>query len=121
VKVKHLKPVFTPGKCFDSAAIMLLHYAHFQLKPHFVLCHGIGISNIPKENKAPIAHAWIEDQFSGVAYDSTWGVAMKAEKYRKDLNISYVVRYSRTKLIELWGKTNYPGPWDEKIKAVVKK
>ncbi len=98
------------GHCFDSAGIEFLKFP-----PGAILCHGIGTANMPGQEGDAIAHAWIE--FEGLAYDTVWRVAVPIQKYREYFCVSYCVEYPLSEVLKLWGETDYPGPWDEKIKA----
>jgi hypothetical protein len=104
------------GSCFDAAAYNLL--ANLDLDG-LTMCHGIGIANKPGEEGLRIAHAWLEfDSPKGrAAIDPIWLVAQLASEYRKNLKAELVVTYSAKKSISLWTKHDYPGPWDDRIKA----
>ena len=106
-------PVNPIGSCFDSAALMLLVP---DTPKDARLCHGIGIANMPGQEGDRIGHAWIE--IDGDAFDTTWCVRVDAGCYRAQLQLEYVIEYSRTQAIELWLRTDYPGPWDERILAI---
>ena len=100
------------GQCFDRAGIALLQFPRGT-----VLCHGIGAATVEGQEGWEIAHAWLE--FEGDAYDVIWCVHFAAEIYRAKLKVSYVVEYSQADAWRLWHTTDYPGPWDAKINAVI--
>jgi hypothetical protein len=104
------------GSCFDAAAHNLL--ANLDLEG-LVICHGVGIANKPGEEGLRIAHAWLEFDYpqGKAAIDPIWLVAQPADHYRKNLKAELVVTYSKEEFISLWKKHDYPGPWDERIKA----
>lgn len=114
------EPINPIGECFDSAAFNFA-FNEGEPKPNERMCHGIGIANMPGQEGQAMAHAWIEfNHKSGVrlAFDTTWGEYMRAEKYRADLKLSYVVEYTLADFLEKWRLTDYPGPWDPKILEV---
>jgi len=106
------------GSCFDSTAkTFLTHHGD-----NMVICHGIGIANHPDDLGKTIAHAWIEYDHSKhgrVALDCIFMLGSPAKKYRKDLQVSYCVEYNLEEFMRLWLKHDMPGPFDEKIKAVI--
>lgn len=110
------------GSCFDSSANFFVGGGARKMK-NAVMCHGIGISNCPSELGHPIAHAWIEfdhEMCGRAALDCIWMVAVPADKYRKDLQISYVREYKMLKFMFLWLMHHYAGPFDKKILALTK-
>lgn len=111
------KPVNPIGQCFDSAAWCLI-----DLGSKMTMCHGIGVSNMPGEEKDFIAHAWLEAMHEGqkVALDTTWMLAQPADLYRKNLQLSYVIQYNYHDFIKLWADRGFPGPYDKRIAAVTK-
>lgn len=118
IQIMGKEPINPLGSCFDSAAHQMIFGEN---KPDgLTLCHGIGISNMPGDNGNEMAHAWIEwpHPVGRIAYDTTWGVATFAEKYRADLKLSYFVEYSLEEAWELWLAFDYPGPWDNKIAKI---
>lgn len=112
------EPVNPIGSCFDSAAAQL--FAGGEPPPGLRLCHGIGIANTPGQEGRRIGHAWIEFDHpqERAAFDTTWDVITGAAHYRAQLHLEYVIEYTREEALALWIKHNYPGPWDERIKAV---
>jgi hypothetical protein len=113
------QPVNPVGKCFDSAAFQLV--LPDDVPPDAMLCHGIGVANMPGQEGCRIAHAWVEytDELGRrLAIDTTWGMIQPAEKYRKDGALDYVVEYSAEQTRLLWKLHNMPGPWDPAIVAV---
>lgn len=116
-----MQPFNPIGECFDSA----MHQIIFGEDPpkDVRLYHGIGISNAPGQEGNIMKHAWLQwttDKGRYIAYDSTWGVMLPADRYREHLQISYEVYYTRDEAFALWRKHDYPGPWDPKIMAVGK-
>lgn len=106
------------GSCFDAAAHLFLGCDDLS-NPR--MCHGIGIANKPGEEGTPIAHAWIEfdhPEHGRVAIDPIWLLAQRAVRYRKTLQVGYVVSYGRAEFLRLWVDHNFPGPWDERVKAL---
>tara|TARA_R100000306_G_scaffold10276_1_gene13035 strand:+ start:1104 stop:1559 length:456 start_codon:yes stop_codon:yes gene_type:complete len=121
------------GTCFDSVPKELMDIGFLYPKSReelcivespvytsIVVCHGIGVANMPGQEGTPNAHAWIEFVKNGElwAYDVLWGIAVGAEKYRKDLKLSYVIEYTMEEFIAKWLETDNPGPWDAKIKKI---
>lgn len=105
------------GSCFDAAAWNLVGNDDWG-GPQ--MCHGVGTANKPGEEGRKIAHAWIEldhPEHGRIAIDPIWLVAQDAELYRKNLQVEHVVTYSREEFVRLWRQHNFPGPWDEKVKA----
>ena len=109
------KPVRPIGTCFDSVA----DWVAWRPNPpeDFRICHGIGISNFPGIEGKEIGHAWLE--WSGRAFDTTWGLRLSAESYRRQLKLRYCVEYRRPEFIEHWLKHDFTGPWDPIISKVV--
>lgn len=121
VKEMGREPINPIGSCFDSAAAMLAQ--EDEPPPNFKLCHGIGIASMPGQVGRKMKHAWLEfdDPERGRgrgAIDPIWGVAQRAELYRKNLKIKYCVEYTKAQMFNLWLKHDYPGPWDRKIKKM---
>ena len=96
------------GQCFDTAALAVV-----QFPTGAILCHGLGIANLPEQKGRRIAHAWVE--YNGEAYDTTWMVHQNRLIYRENLKLSYCVEYSQDKVWENWRRTDHPGPWDKQI------
>jgi hypothetical protein len=111
------EPINPVGSCFESSAFHLMIAE--EIPKDTILCHGIGVSNFPGEEGAEIGHAWLEHE--GKAYDTTWGLSTEADHYRENLKLSYVVTYTRKQAMDNWVRFDYPGPWDEKIKAITEK
>lgn len=114
-------PVNPIGTCFDTAAFQLIAP---EAPPSVRLCHGIGIANLPGQEGLEMAHAWIElvtNLGQKIALDTTWGDKALAERYRQELQLSYVVEYTQEQALELWKKHDYPGPWDERILAITER
>lgn len=106
------------GSCFDAAAWNLVRNDDWG-NPR--MCHGICVANKPGEEGTLIAHAWIEldhPEHGRIAIDPIWLVAQPADHYRKTLQVSYVAMYSRAEFLRLWAERNYPGPWDERVRAL---
>jgi hypothetical protein len=85
------------------------------------MCHGVGIANKPGEEGRRIAHAWIEldhPEYGRIAIDPIWLCAQEADHYRKNLQVEYVVMYSREEFLRLWAEHDYPGPWDKRVKPL---
>jgi hypothetical protein len=111
------KPANPWGSCFDAAAWNLLGNDEWG-NPQ--MCHGIGIANKAGEEGNRIAHAWIEmdhPEHGRIAIDPIWLVAQSADQYRKNLQVEYAVTYSRAEFVRLWAERDFPGPWDERVKA----
>lgn len=104
------------GSCFDSVPPTLFDWINSM---PVKVCHAIGIATLPGQEGRVMAHAWLEKD--GYAYDVIWAAKCPVEKYRADLNISYIVEYSTMEFMQLYIKTNYPGPWDPKILAITEK
>lgn len=108
-------PINPVGSCFDSSAFQAI------LGPNppkdLRICHGIGIATMPGQEGLRIAHAWLE--WADVAMDTTWGIVVPRDLYRSHLKIELCVEYSREEFRARWTETNFPGPWDEKIIAVI--
>jgi len=113
--MSHRKPVNPIGECFDSVGHQVVYWLDRGQK-EFKICHGIGIATMRGQEGNFIKHAWLERD--GKALDTTWGVRQDAHLYRKNLTLQYVIEYTPDEFIANWAKTDYPGPWDEKIKAV---
>lgn len=112
------KPLNPIGSCFDSAAYQFTHSPN---RPKdCVICHGIGVANVPGQEGQTMAHAWLEYTFDNIrcAMDTTWGVVELASAYRRDLKLAYVVEYDYLEFLMLWARHNYPGPFDKNIKAI---
>lgn len=113
------KPVNPFGSCFDSAAHILF------MEPALadtdaVMCHGIGVANMPGQEGHLMAHAWIEfdhPKCARAALDPIWMIAQSADKYRKDMQMEFVITYTRDEFMKLWELHDYPGPYHPKIKA----
>lgn len=120
-KLMGREPINPVGSCFDTSAFQML--VEKDQPSDIMLCHGIGIANMPGQEGHQMIHAWLEWTVRGrkCAYDTTWGVLTTVEKYRRDLQLSYCVEYTRSEMLQLWFEHDFPGPWDEKIKAVAKK
>lgn len=106
------------GSCFDAAAWNLVGNDDWGCPR---MCHGVGIANKPGEEGMPIAHAWIEldhPAHGRIAVDPIWLVAQSADHYRKNLQVEYVVVYSRAEFLRLWEQHGYPGPWDERVQSL---
>lgn len=88
-----------------------------QLPEGTTLCHGIGLASVKGQEGWEIAHAW--NEFEGRAYDSIWMIHGPSDWYRAQLRISYVVEYNYAEALSRWIITEAPGPWDEKIRAVI--
>lgn len=114
---KQVNPI---GTCFDSSAHVLINLIHYGIRP--IMCHGIGVSNLPGEKPGPMAHAWLEFFMQGakVALDTTWMVAQPVKKYRKDLKLKFVIEYPATEFVVMWKKAKMPGPFDDRIAALTK-
>ena len=103
------------GQCFDVAALVFLRGDGIGEGAR--LCHGIGRANYPPEDVGKlIKHAWIEQ--NGRAYDVVWEVQQDRDDYRKNLQLSKVVEYTKAEAWEHWIKTDMPGPWDPEIAAI---
>lgn len=120
VKAMGCEPVNPIGTCFDSTGITFIQDCSGPRKSNERLCHGIGIANMPGQEGREMIHAWIEfdHREQRFAFDTTWGKAHPAEKYREDLRCNYVVEYTYEETLALWKKHDMPGPWDPKIVAV---
>lgn len=105
-------PVNPFGECFDYAAQFLMGSPKSTK-----LCHGIGKATREGEEGYIIAHAWLEFS-NGVAFDPIYCVSQPAQEYRANLRVHYIAIYDRKEALELWTKTDYPGPWEEKIKKI---
>lgn len=105
------EPVNPIGECFDSVGVQAVKWMYAGRT--FTVCHGIGVASMPGEEGNKIKHAWIE--IHGFAYDTTWGLSQKIDKYRADMKLKYVVEYSIEEFFSLWVKHDFPGPWDQKI------
>lgn len=115
------KPANPFGSCFDSAAWNIIGNNEWG-NPR--MCHGIGIANLTGQEGRRIAHAWIEfdhPKHGVVAIDPIWLIPQSAEIYRKNLQVEYSVTYNCTDFIALWVKYDYPGPYDDKIKALTER
>ncbi len=110
------RPMNKIGDSFASTANLAMVDKAIPL--NITICHGIGVTKLPGQKEKLIAHAWIEDE-KGFAYDTTWGLKLKAKDYKYDLKIRHMVRYKFREFILLWFQKKSVGPWDEKIKAVV--
>lgn len=116
-KIMGKEPINPIGSCFDSSAFQFLFADDTPQDAR--LCHGVGIANMPGQEGRKIAHAWIEfDDGCRTAYDTTWGVRALVSVYRNQLQLDYIVEYTHEEAFRLWRKTDYPGPWDSKIKAI---
>lgn len=119
ITINGRKPVNPIGTCFDSAAWAIVGRRDISANP--VMCHGIGVTNIPGEEPVPMAHAWIEfTNRAGrrLALDTTWMIGQRAKKYRRSLQISLVIEYPFKQFCALWIKHNFPGPYDDRIRAL---
>lgn len=102
------------GSCFDTVAWQARHGEN---RPdNLLICHGLGVANLPGQQGHTMAHAWLE--WGNTAFDTTWGVSMNRFKYRKEIQLKYLVQYTYDEFMCLWLEHNYPGPWDKKIKSV---
>jgi len=106
-------PINPIGSCFDSTAVQAFEW--IRAAP-FKICHGVGVATMPGQEGREIGHCWLERD--GMAFDTTWGAKVDADKYRADLRLSYVVEYDPLDWLRQYLETNYPGPWDPKIKAI---
>jgi hypothetical protein len=122
IKLMGRKPINPIGECFESSIQCLLNPKLndeiIKLK-NVKLCHGIGITNFNNENGEKFAHSWIEYEVEGgkIAIDTTWGLQISALKYRKDLQLNYVVEYTPQKALKNWEK-GVP-PWNKKIRKII--
>ena len=57
-------------------------------------------------------------QHGRIAIDPIWLVAQHADRYRNTLQVEYAVTYGREEFLRLWAEHNYPGPWDERVRAL---
>lgn len=111
------KPKNPLGSCFDAAAWNLV----LNDGPEFteaIMCHGVGIANMPGQEGQKIAHAWIEiihPNHGKVAIDPIWLIAQPASLYRGNLCAELVIEYKRSEFMDLWRAYNYPGPFDERV------
>ena len=106
------------GSCFDAAA---WNFANNDDWGSPRMCHGTGIANKPGEEGNPIAHAWIEldhPTHGRIAIDPIWLIAQSADRYRRNLQVGYVVTYGRAEFLRLWAEHNHPGPWDARVWAL---
>lgn len=113
--VGHL-PINPMGECFSSAAAQVLLTEN--LPEDVRLCHGIGRAQAPGEEGEPMGHAWVEYSTTKglrVAIDTTWGVYVPAEDYRRDAQIEYCVEYSPAEVRALSKPPRPVGPWDAHI------
>lgn len=118
IEIMGIKPVNPVGSCFDSAA----HQLVFGENPDdTVMCHGVGVANMPGQEGNTIGHAWLEfDHPKGrVAIDTTWGVMVQANGYREKLKVKNITTYTKREFIKLWKKKIMPGPWEENIKKIM--
>jgi hypothetical protein len=114
------EPLNPIGTCFDSAAIQLMS-GEANNPDGTVLVHGIITANLPGQEGWTIGHAWLEfeSKHQGTCcIDTTWGVIQSKETYYEGCRPTYIVKYTKSELLELWAKHDYPGPYDEKILAV---
>lgn len=113
------EPMNPIGECFDSSAAQFLLGEN---PDRCRLCHGIGVANMPGQEGREIGHAWLQftldDGREGVI-DTTWGVVVEANHYRKNLKLKYVVEYNMEEARANWEKYDMPGPWDKKILKVI--
>lgn len=117
ITINGRRPVNPFGSCFDSAARFILTSDSLQ---NMVMCHAIGISNMPGEESQKIAHAWVEGshpEHGLVAIDPIWMIAQPVKKYRDNLHAEDVITYGREEFINLWEHHNFPGPYHPKIRA----
>jgi len=108
------EPVNPYGSCFDAAARLILTPSFLEIS----MVHGIGIANKPGEEGNEIAHAWVEFTHTDnerYAIDPIWMVAQPVKIYRNNLKVNYAVEYKKIDFMQRWIKTNFPGPWDDKI------
>lgn len=115
ITVNGKKPVNRLGSCFDSAGAVILKIK----EPQAIMCHGLGIANLPGQEGEIIAHAWVEftDQKEGrIAVDPIWMIAQPVDLYRKNLKTFLVIEYKRKVFLKLWKERGYPGPYDRRIK-----
>ncbi len=117
IKKMGRKPVNPIGTCFDSA-IKTLFFDH-SLPLDTKLCHAIITTNMPEQEPKKSGHAWLEFDHEGqrAALDTTWMLATTVDHYRSQLNIEYVVEYSKEEAYQNLVKTDQDNCWDEKIKA----
>lgn len=118
-KVKKLmkgrEPVNPLGNCFDSSLSQM--FAWEEDPPELVLCHAIGIANFPGQEGEEMAHAWVEfttPKGEKAAVDTTYNLIIDAAHYRKQLNIKYLVCYTKEQLLKEH-KDEYH-PFDKKIR-----
>ena len=112
------KPINPIGACFDTVAFQAMHGE--EPPPDLLVCHGIGIANMPGQEGLQMAHAWLEWKVGKkwMAYDTTWGWFLPRYRYRQELGITHMVVYNRDEFILLWLTHDYPGPFDPKIKVI---
>ncbi len=120
-KAMQKTPVNPIGTCFDSVARNVL--LNEELPESAIICHGIGLTNMPEETPEIMAHAWIEyidEDGILLAADTTWDVVALAEDYRTKASLHYVKTYTPEEFMVNWDDFGFPGPWDNKILKVIK-
>jgi hypothetical protein len=117
--VMQREPLNPIGSCFDSVAHNILMNSN--VPKDALICHGIGVSNMPGQEGEIMAHAWIECEYEGIkwAADTTWDAMVPAAAYREKFFLNYVCEYTQKEFMENWQTSEYPGPWDSKIKKVI--
>ncbi len=116
-------PINPIGHCFDSVAAHVLAHP-LPIPANSKVIHGIAWVNLGQDVPVQTAHAWIEwpsGQGWNVAFDTTWGLKMKAVKYRKDLNVERALEYSLDTFVSMYKIHKSAGPWDPQIKLFAAK
>ena len=111
------EPLNPIGQCFESAAYQVVIGGEENNPPDVRLVHAIVTANFPGQEGLIVGHAWVEGD--GIALDTTWGKNFPKDAYRKALKATNIVEYTMQEAHDMWAKEGHPGPWDEKIKAVV--
>jgi hypothetical protein len=119
VQLMGREPINPIGHCWEAALYQLLENPKCPLGMNLV--HGIGVSNFPGQEGLQMGHAWVEWTQRGkrFALDPIWGVILPAEENMKMGQFSYVKRYTKKEALKLFKKTKFPGPWDQKIFAIL--
>ena len=115
------KPINPIGTCFDSAGRIFV--INDWEDGEAVLCHGIGIANLPGQEGKKISHAWIEvtdEEHGRVALDPIWGIAQPQQTYRDGLRVEFVKEYRKEEFMKLWKLHDFPGPYESNIMKLTK-
>jgi hypothetical protein len=113
--------IYPTGTCFDD--VLDHQSAVFMQNPHLVLhqfiVHGICLMPEGPHKDQPYAHAWVEDEETGLVWQSGLieGVKVWFGTPRTDwfplMRVQRSTRYTFMEAMRKNWQTNHYGPWDE--------